>query len=57
MSEQCTECGNTYRSQIVWKSELPNFMVEDLTPEQLANLIDCLDEAVEIVATDFGVGQ
>jgi len=57
MSEQCTECGNTYRSQVAWKSELPNFMVEDLTPEQLANLIDCLDEAVEIVASDFGVGK
>lgn len=42
---------------IVWKAELTADMVEDLTAEQLSSLIDCLDEAVEIVATDFGVGQ
>lgn len=57
MPEQCAECGNTYRTQLAWKSELPSFMVEDLTPEQLATLIDALDEAVEAVATEFSVGQ
>ena len=57
MSEQCAECGNTYRSQVAWKSELTAEMVEDLSPEDLANLMDCLDEAVMIVASDFGVGQ
>ena len=55
--EKCAECGNSYRSLIAWKSELPIGMVEDLTPDQLANLIDCLDEAVQIVAMDFGIGQ
>ena len=55
MSEQCAECGNTYRSQVAWKAELTNEMVSDLTPEQIQNLSDCLDEAVMIVASDFGV--
>jgi len=42
---------------VVWKAELTAEMVDDLTPDELANLIDCLDEAVMIVASDFGVGQ
>ena len=42
---------------VVWRAELTAEMVQDLTDEQLANLIGCLDEAVEIVSTDFGVGQ
>jgi len=42
---------------IIWKSELTAEMVEGLTPEQIQQLADCLDEAVMIVASDFGVGQ
>jgi Spy/CpxP family protein refolding chaperone len=42
---------------VVWRSEITAEMVSDLTPEQIQNLSDCLDEAVEIVASDFGVGQ
>ena len=53
--EQCAECGNTYRSQVAWKAELTHEMVSDLTPEQIQQLSDCLDEAVMIVASDFGV--
>jgi hypothetical protein len=56
-NNQCAECGNTFRSSVAWKSELLTDMVEDLTAEQLVMLIDCLDEAVQIVASDFGIGQ
>lgn len=42
---------------LVWKSEITAEMVEDLTPEQIQQLADCLDEAVEMIAYDFGVGQ
>jgi hypothetical protein len=56
-NNQCAECGNTFRSSVSWKSELTTEMVQDLTAEQLAMLIACLDEAVEIVASDFGIGQ
>ena len=55
--ENCAECGNPFRSQVAWNAYLTNEMVEDLTPEQIGQLIDCLDEAVMIVALDFGIGQ
>lgn len=42
---------------VIWKSELTAEMVEDLTPEQIQQLADCLDEAVMIVSSDFGIGQ
>jgi len=56
-AEQCAECGSTYRSQVAWRGELTAEMVKDLTSLQVASLIDCLDTAVEIVASDFGIGQ
>lgn len=40
---------------VVWRSEITAEMVSDLTPEQIQQLVDCLDEAVMIVASDFGV--
>jgi len=57
MIEKCAECGNTYRSQVAWKSEVPTGMVEHLTPEKLASFIDALDEAVQAIAMEFEVGQ
>jgi hypothetical protein len=40
-----------------WKSELTAEMLSVLTDEQRAELIDCLNEAIQAISIDFGVGQ
>ena len=53
--EQCAECGNTYRSQFVWKAEVTNEMVSDLSADDVAELVFALDEAVMNIASDWGL--
>jgi hypothetical protein len=55
MSEQCTECGNTYRSQVIWSSEITKEMVSDLSNEERIHLVFALDDAVMAIASDWAV--
>jgi hypothetical protein len=40
---------------LIWKAEITSEMVEDLSAESLAELVFELDEAVMIIASDWGI--
>ena len=44
-------------AQRLGMTEIPVLIKDDLTPEQIQHLSEYLDEAVMIIARDFGVGQ
>ena len=45
------------RQELVWQSQLEQSDVVDLTTEELEHLCNCLDEAVMLVCSDFGLFQ
>jgi hypothetical protein len=53
--ENCAECGNPFRSQVLWNSYVTNEMVSDLSDEAVASLVLALDEAVMFICSDWNV--
>jgi len=56
--EQCAECGNTFRSQLLWKSEITfdDFeSLQHLTQEQLEEMAEQLDTVVMAICQDWGL--
>jgi hypothetical protein len=44
-------------NNLIWFSQLDEEDLADLTQEEQEQLINCLDEAVMIVCSDFGLFQ
>lgn len=40
---------------IIWKSEITDEMVSELSPDEISQLIDNLNDVVQEVAESFGV--
>jgi hypothetical protein len=55
--EKCAECGNTFRSQLLWKSEVAYEDATDLTEMQHEELANQLDYAVMAICQDWGLFQ
>jgi len=53
MSEQCAECGSTYRSQLAWKAEIAQSNLERLPYNEREPFLDALSEAVQAVCEEF----
>ena len=55
MTEQCAECGNTYRSQLAWRAEVTKTDLEQLSYGEREPFLDALSEVVQAVRAEFGL--
>jgi hypothetical protein len=54
-NNQCAECGNTFRSQIVWKSEVTVDLVKNINASHIDEMVLALNEAVMTILSDYEV--
>jgi hypothetical protein len=54
-NNKCAECGNTFRSQLVWKSEVTAEMVENLSGLDIDEMTLALNEAVMAILSEYEV--
>ena len=54
-NNKCAECGNTFRSQIVWKSEVTVDLVKNINASHIDEMVLALNEAVMAVLSEYEV--
>ena len=54
-NNKCAECGNTFRSQIVWKSEVTVDLVKNINASHIDEMVLAVNEAVMAVLSEYEV--